>query len=131
MGRRCICGPSESITPPTHDVHYSCLNNCPSVSTSPLSLSSHLLPLLPLPQGNLRSWLLDENCYDQCAVIYNAGDTVAISQSTPHEIKVVTERKVRRAEGDALYFSGSCYQPYTGVTYCAPSGKSTLWYSWH
>ena len=61
----------------------------------PCSLSS------PLLQGNLRSWLLDENCYDQCAIIYNAGDTVAISQSTPHEIKVVTERKVRRAEGDA------------------------------
>lgn len=59
----------------------------------PCSLSS------PLLQGNLRSWLLDENCYDQCAVIYNAGDTVAISQSTPHEIKVVTERKVRRADG--------------------------------
>ena len=48
----------------------------------------------PLPQGNLRSWLLDENCHDQCAVIYNGGETVAISQSTPHEIKVVTERKV-------------------------------------
>lgn len=46
-------------------------------------------------KGNLRSWLLDENCFDQCAVMYNQGMQVAIAQCTPQELKVVTEREVR------------------------------------
>ena len=49
-----------------------------------------------LVKGNLRSWLLDENCYDQCAVVYNHGMQVAIAQCTTHEMKVVTEREVSR-----------------------------------
>lgn len=49
---------------------------------------------LYLVKGNLRSWLLDENCYDQCSVIYNQGGQVAIAQCTPQELKVVTEREV-------------------------------------
>ncbi len=45
-------------------------------------------------QGNVRSWLLDENCYDQSVVQYKEGSTVAVCQNTPHEIKIVTEREV-------------------------------------
>ena len=45
-------------------------------------------------QGNLRSWLLDENCFDQCAIIYNQGFQVAIGECTPQEIRIVTERDV-------------------------------------
>lgn len=51
-------------------------------------------------QGNLRWWLLDENCYDQCAVIYNQGVQVAIGECTPQEIRIVTERDV---SGSVMY----------------------------
>ena len=47
-----------------------------------------------LVKGNLRSWLQDENCYDQCALLYNQGEQVAIAQCAPQELKLVMERMV-------------------------------------
>lgn len=48
--------------------------------------------------GNLRSWLLDENCYDEYAVIYNSGrspsaEKMAICKNTPVELQIVCERE--------------------------------------
>ena len=53
-----------------------------------------MIRVFSIVQGNLRSWLLDENCFDQSAVIYNQGSQVAIGECTPQEIRIVTEREV-------------------------------------
>jgi len=45
-------------------------------------------------KGNLRSWLMDENCYDQASVLFNQGLQVTIAQCTSQELKVVQEREV-------------------------------------
>ncbi len=47
-------------------------------------------------QGNLRSWLLNEHCYDQYSVIYNVGlgpEKTAICYNTPLEPQIVFERE--------------------------------------
>ena len=108
----CVCGEGECESVWRGDMGVSGEGECAPLPYPHISFLSSLTS--PLPQGNLRSWLLDENCYDQCAVIYNAGETVAISQSTPHEIKVVTERKV-----SLRHFSGSCYHSSIGMG-CVP-----------
>lgn len=56
-----------------------------------------------LVKGNLKSWLQDENCFDQCAVVYNQGLQVAIAQSTQQEIKIVTEREVGKAVVECMW----------------------------
>ncbi len=55
---------------------------------------SHLL-FLCVVKGDLRSWLLDDNCYDQASVLYSQGSQVAIAHCTPQELKIVQEREVR------------------------------------
>ena len=63
-----------------------------------LHLSTYTHTRVP-SQGNLRSWLLDENCFDQCAIIFNGGSQVSICQNTPQEVKLVTDREVRDGVG--------------------------------
>lgn len=52
----------------------------------------------PKPQpykdrGNLRSWLLNPDCYDQYSVLSDDGGLVTIYLNTPHDPVVLKERE--------------------------------------
>ena len=49
-------------------------------------------------QGNLRSWLLNKDCYDQFSVIYDAGEKTAIFVNSAEPAKV-EERAVSLPQG--------------------------------
>ena len=49
-------------------------------------------------QGNLRSWLLNKDCYDQFSVIYDAGEKTAIFVNSAEPAKV-EERSVSLPQG--------------------------------
>lgn len=62
-------------------------------------------------QGNLRHWIEDPDCRDQCSIIYESGDRTAIMWNDIKEPVVIEERAV------SMTIRQSYYKSYVHLDY--------------